>query len=63
MDYAAKGTKVELESIEPVAGHDAYKLTHKSGDVQHVWIDTRTFVDVKIEGPPRRMDDKMRTVG
>jgi hypothetical protein len=30
--------------------------------VRHVWIDTKTFVDVKIEGTPRRMGDKMRTV-
>src|SRR5882724_286179 len=26
IDYAAKGTKVQLEGVEPVEGHDAYKL-------------------------------------
>jgi hypothetical protein len=62
MDYAAQGTKVELKSIESEAGHNAYRPTHESGDVQHVWIDTKTFVDVRIEGMPRRTDDKMRTV-
>ena len=64
LDAAAKGTKVELGSVEPVEGHDAYKLklTHKSGEVQHVWIDAKTFLDVQIEGTPRRMDGKMRTV-
>ena len=64
IDHAAKGTKVELESVEPVEGHDAYKLklTHKSGEVQHVWIDAKSFLDVKVEGTPRRMDGKMRTV-
>ena len=64
MDYAAKGTKVELVSVEPVEGRDAYKLklTHKSGAVQHVWIDAKSFLDVKIEGTPRQMDGKMRTV-
>ncbi len=64
MDYAAQGTKVALVSVEPVEGHDAYKLelTHKNGDVQHVWIDAKTFLDVKIEGAPRRMDGKTRTV-
>ena len=64
IDYAAKGTKVELVSVEPVEGHDAYKLklTHKSGEVQHVWIDAKSFLDVKVEGTPRRMDGKMRTV-
>ena len=64
IDSAAKGTKVELVSVEPVEGHDAYKLrlTHKTGEVQHIWIDARSFLDVKLEGTPRRMDGKMRTV-
>jgi len=64
IDYAAKGTKVELASVEPVEGHKAYKLklTHKSGEVQHIWIDVKSFLDVKVEGTPRRMDGKMRTV-
>lgn len=64
VDYAAKGTKVELEAVEKVEGHDAYKLklTAKNGNVQHVWIDTQSFLDVKVEGAPRRMDGKMRTV-
>jgi len=64
VDYAAKGTTVEVEGIEPVEGHDAYKLklTTKSGVVRHVWIDKQSFLDVKVEGSPRRMDGKMRTV-
>ena len=64
VDYAAKGTKVALEGMEPVEGRNAYKLvlTLKSGDVQHIWIDAQSFLDVKIEGVPRRMDGKMRKV-
>jgi hypothetical protein len=64
IDYAAKGTKVELVSVEPVEGHDAYKLklTTKSGTVQRIWIDARSFLDVKVQGVPRRMDCKMRSV-
>lgn len=64
IDYAAKGTKVALESVEPVEGHDAYKLklTLAGGELQHVWIDAKSFLDVKVEGTPRRMDGKMRTV-
>jgi hypothetical protein len=64
VDYAAKGTKVELEKVEAVEGHDAYKLklTMKSGKLQHVWIDTKSFLDVKIDGIPRRMDGKMHNV-
>ncbi len=64
MDAAAQGTKVELVSMDKVEGRDAYelKLTHKGGEVQHVWIDAKTFLDVKVEGTPRRMDGKLRTV-
>jgi outer membrane lipoprotein-sorting protein len=64
VDYAAKGTKVELAGVEPVAGHAAYKLklTMKSGDAQNIWIDSQSFLDVKMEGIPRRMDGKMHKV-
>jgi outer membrane lipoprotein-sorting protein len=64
VDYAAKGTKVELAGVEPVAGHSAYKLklTMKNGDAQNIWIDTQSFLDVKVEGIPRRMDGKMHKV-
>ena len=64
VDYAAKGSTVELDGVEKVDGRDAYKLklTTKSGTVQHIWIDTQSFLDVKVEGTPRRMDGKMRTV-
>ena len=64
VDYAAKGTRVALEGMEPVEGQNAYKLklTAKDGTVQHIWIDAQSFLDVKIEGTPRRMDGKMRAV-
>lgn len=64
VDYAAKGTKVESTGVEKVEGRDCYKLklTLKNGDVQYVWIDTQTFLDVKLSGTPRRMDGKMHNV-
>jgi outer membrane lipoprotein-sorting protein len=64
VDYAAKGTKVESAGVEKVEGHDCYKLklTLKNGDVQYVWIDTQSFLDVKVSGTPRRMDGKMHNV-
>jgi outer membrane lipoprotein-sorting protein len=64
VDYAAKGTKVDLDGIERVEGRDAYKLklTQKNGQVQHVWVDAQNFMEVKIEGSPRRMDGKMHPV-
>ena len=64
VDYAAKGTQVALEGTEPVDGHNAYKLklTLKNGDVQHIWIDAQSFLDIKVEGMPRRMDGKVHNV-
>ena len=64
LDYAAKGTQVALDGVEQVDGHKAYKLklTLKNGEVQHIWIDAQNFLDVKVEGVPRRLDGKMRNV-
>jgi outer membrane lipoprotein-sorting protein len=64
LDSASQGTKVDFESVEPVEGHPAYKLklTLKSGELRHVWVDTKSFLDVKIEGTPRRMDGHMHNV-
>jgi outer membrane lipoprotein-sorting protein len=64
VDYAAKGTKIELSGIEKVENRDAYKLalTLKSGQLQHVWVDAETFLEVKVEGTPRRLDGKYHSV-
>jgi hypothetical protein len=64
VDYAAKGTKIELDGVEAVEGRHAYKLklTTKAGSLQRVWVDAQSFLDVKVEGAPRRMDGRMRTV-
>jgi hypothetical protein len=58
VDYAAKGTKIELDGVEKVEDRDTYKLklTMKSGQSIHVWIDAQTFLEAKIEGQPRRLD-------
>jgi outer membrane lipoprotein-sorting protein len=63
-DYTAKGSKIDLEGMEKVEGHDAYKLkvTPKSGNVKFLWIDAQSFLDVKVSGTPRRMDGKMHNV-
>jgi len=34
----------------------------KSGQVRHLWVDAESFLDVKVEGTPKRMDGKMRPV-
>ncbi len=58
IDYAAKGTRIELDGIEKVEDRDAYKLklTMRDGQVTHVWIDAQSFLEAKIEGQPRRLD-------
>jgi len=58
VDYAAKGTRIELVGMDKVEGRDTYKvkMTAKSGQALHVWIDAQTFLEAKIEGQPRRMD-------
>jgi len=47
VDYAAKGTKVELEGMEQVEDRDTYKLklTMKDGHTIHDWIDAHTFLE------------------
>lgn len=64
IDYAAKGSRVELAGTDRVEGHAAYKLkvTRKDGQVRQVWIDGQSFLDIKVDGDPRRFDGKMRKV-
>ena len=64
VDYASKGTRIALDGTEAVEGHPAYrlKLTLKDGAVRHVWIDAASFLELKIDGDPHRLDGKMRNV-
>lgn len=64
VDYAAKGSKVELEGMEKVDDRNAFKLkvTDKSGNVRRVWLDAENFLEIKIEGTPRRLDGKYHPV-
>lgn len=63
IDFAAKGTKVKLEGTELVDGSNTYKLqlTLKNGAVRYVWVDAKTFLEVKIDGS-RRLDGKSHQV-
>ena len=64
IDYAAKGTTVEVEGTERVEGTEAYKLklTLRNKQVLHEWIDAKSFLEVKLEGTPRRLDAKVHPV-
>jgi outer membrane lipoprotein-sorting protein len=64
IDYAARGAKVEAAGTDTVEGHAAYKLkvTRKDGQVRHVWVDGQSFLDIKLDGEPRKLDGRMRAV-
>lgn len=64
MGAAAKGAKVEMDGAELIDGQPAYKLkiTQKNGEWKHVWIDAKSFLDVKVDGFPRHMDGRMHDV-
>ncbi len=64
LDAAAHGTRVELAGVEAIQGRSAYalKLTSKDGSVERVWIDAQSFLDIRVEGMPRRMDGRMHAV-
>jgi len=64
IDYAAKGSKVELAGVDQVEGHNAYnlKVTDKNGNARHVWVDAQSFLELKVEGTPRRLDGKYHPV-
>ncbi len=64
MDYAAKGTQIALVSFETVEGRPAYKLllTLRDGDKRSLWVDAGSFLELKMQGEPRKLDGKMRNV-
>jgi hypothetical protein len=64
IDYAARGAKVELAGTEMIEDHPAYKLTvtRKGGELRHVWVDGQSFLDLKVDGEPRRLDGRPHAV-
>ena len=64
IDHARKGTKVEMVGMEAVAGKSAYKLklTPTNAPAMNVWIDAASFLEVKMDGEPRKLDGRMHKV-
>jgi outer membrane lipoprotein-sorting protein len=64
VDHAAKGTQVALAGTDVVEGHPAYKLrlTMKNGTRRNLWIDAGSFLELKMDGEPRKMDGKIHGV-
>jgi outer membrane lipoprotein-sorting protein len=52
VDSAAKGHQVELVGREKAGGRDAFnlKVTRKDGGVEHYFLDTRSYLPVRVEG-------------
>jgi hypothetical protein len=51
LDADARGSVVAVEGLEPVDGRPAYRLAVRlaSGERDRVWVDARSFLDVKFE--------------
>jgi len=64
VDYQKKGTQIALEGTEQVDGRPAYKLrlTSREGGKRNLWIDAQSFLEVKMEGEPRKLDGRMHSV-
>jgi outer membrane lipoprotein-sorting protein len=52
LDYQAKGNKVEMIGKDKIEGTDAYKLklTRSNGDVDILYLDADSFLEIKEEG-------------
>lgn len=64
MGHAARGITVVLDGAELVEGQPAYrlKLAFKNGEVRHLWVDAQRFLELKMDGPSRFWNGRMRTV-
>ncbi|MEO8306480.1 MAG: outer membrane lipoprotein-sorting protein [Pseudomonadota bacterium] len=64
IDYAARGSRVEAAGTDTVEGHAAYKLrvTLKGGGARTVWVDGQSFLELKMDGEPRKIDGRPRSV-
>ena len=64
IDHQAKGSTVELAGVDSVEGRSAYRLrlSLKNGQQRQVWVDAASFLELKADGEPRRLDGKLRAV-
>ena len=64
IDNAAKGARVEAAGTDMIEGHAAYRLkvSRKDGQVRNVWVDAQSFLDLKVDGEPRKLDGRSRAV-
>jgi hypothetical protein len=62
--FCRQGHKSRVGRIEKVDHRDAYKLklTLQNGLVRRLGIDAQTFLDIKVDGAPRRLDGRYHPV-
>jgi outer membrane lipoprotein-sorting protein len=61
VDYQAKGNKVELVGKERLDGNDVFKLkvTRMNGDVEHYFLDARSYLAVRVEATATMMGNEI----
>jgi hypothetical protein len=64
IDSAAKGSAVEVQGVDEIDKRDAYHLVvhTASGETQHVWVDAKTFLEIRYDRPARAAGGASRTV-
>lgn len=64
MDCAARGSSVEVQGVDEIDKRDAYHLVvhSASGETQHVWVDAKTFLEIRYDRPARAAGGASRTV-
>jgi len=64
IDYQARGSTVDLEQIDTIDGQRAYRLrvVLASGEVDRVWIDAASFLEVRYDRPSYGPKEANQTV-
>jgi hypothetical protein len=64
IDYADKGSSVEVAGVDDVDKGPAYHLILRtaSGETQHVWVDAKTFLETRYDRPVPGAAGASRTV-
>jgi hypothetical protein len=64
IDYAAKGSAVEVKGIDEIEKHKAYHLIvrTRAGESQDVWVDAKTFLEIRYDRPAAAGAGASRTV-
>ena len=64
IDYADKGRSVSLVGVDDIEKHNAYHLIVRtaSGESQHVWVDAKSFLEIRYDRPAGGPAGASRTV-